>query len=145
LNALNRSKKTFDWENEDLVPVEKTVNLELAHPELPMQLSGTDLEEEVTDIKGNLVEVFEETSKEQAFVTSIRTVLEDETDAEKAEMSSTIYLVMLDNIETPHECKHTKCELNMVIQDANMDKEVANHDRNINNLKYNIPTLEPRS
>jgi len=67
------------------------------------------------DIEGDLVEVFEETSKEQAFAASANCGLEDETDAEKAGVSSVIDLVVVEDIATPQECTHAKCELNMVV------------------------------
>ena len=96
------------------------------------------------DIEGDLVEVFKETSKEQAFAAAVNYGLEDETDAEKAGVSSAIDLVTVEDIETPQECERAKCEQNVVAKNDDVEDDAVDDIGDESDVMYNVPTPKSR-
>ena len=96
LEFLDRKKRAFDWDNDDLE--DEVLPPEKAHPEIPAQIPGIDLASEQDDTD-DVVEIFERTDEEDAFEAAQNAGQESDTDAATAGVSTAIDLVVIDDVD----------------------------------------------
>ena len=96
LEFLDQKKRAFDWANDDseddVLPPEK------AHPEIPAQIPGIDLASEQDDTD-DVVEIFERTDDEDAFITAWNAGLKKDNDVATAGVSTAVNLVVIDDVD----------------------------------------------